>query len=394
MCNVETRDYHDSLLFKKIYGYIAAGSIGNSMGELMEGYTVEERQQYWGWIDYLPAVHKIVGTRYGSERPQPSVNDRASNPFDTGLGHPPIGHEQFRVPGTTEDGEERFRILATAIIDKGGRIDIWDLARAWKNLVTPDKFGWQLGSQDQRIYYSILAGVNPWDVGRYASWPGLYGTIKMIGAVGVVNACYPEQAAQDGMELAHLKDVRGVPGNYAVEVAGAHCAGVAEALRPNATIDSVRNTAMKFLSPTPLKEYQSVQELGEKCGEDPEKFGKEMQAKYENRQVSNAVEIFSAAHALLKMSNADPRKAIVYTGNAGRDTDCRAHTAGSLAGALSTIDAVPMEWVKTVDDAMSVNEHTTSNRTSLETAEGLYRAMKNNIERMRRVINDVDAYGF
>ncbi len=393
MANAQ-KDYHDSLLFKKIHGYIAAGSVGNSMGELMEGYTVEERQKYWGWIDYLPVVEKVVTASGGAERPRPSINDRAANPFDTGLGHPPIGHHQVRVPGTTEDGEERFRILSTAIIDKGGRIDIWDLARAWATLVTPDKFGWQLGSQDQRIYYSILAGVSPWEVGRYASWPGLYGTVKMIGAIGVVNACNPEQAAQDGMELAHLKDVRGVPGNYAVEVAGAHCAGVAEALKPNATIDSVKNTAAKYLSPTPRREYDAVQELGERCGDDPEKFGKEMQIKYDNRQISNAVEIFSAAHALLTMCKADPRKAIIYAVNSGRDTDCRAHTVGSLAGALSTIDAVPADWVKTMDDAMKVNTHTTSNRTSLETTEGLYRAMKNNTERLRKVVADVDSYGF
>ena len=88
------QDYHDNLLFKKIHGYIAAGSIGNSMGELMEGYTVEERQQYWGWVDYLPEVTKHTPPRL------PSVNDRAANPFDTGLGHPPIGHPHTRIPGT------------------------------------------------------------------------------------------------------------------------------------------------------------------------------------------------------------------------------------------------------------------------------------------------------
>ncbi len=35
----KTKDYHNSLLFQKIHGYIAAGSVGNSMGELMEGFT-------------------------------------------------------------------------------------------------------------------------------------------------------------------------------------------------------------------------------------------------------------------------------------------------------------------------------------------------------------------
>jgi ADP-ribosylglycohydrolase len=379
-------DFHDNLLFKKIHGYIAAGSVGNSMGELMEGYTVEERQQYWGYIDYLPEVTKFTGKRLFS------VNDRAANPFDTGLGHPPIGHPHTRVPGTTEDGEERFRILSTAIIEKGGRIDLWDLAKAWATLVKPEMFGWQLGSQDQVIYYSIKAGIPPWDVGAHASWPGLYGTTKMMGAVGVVNACYPEQAAKDAMELARLKDVRGVPGNYAVEVAGAHCAGVAESLKPNATIESVIEAARKVLGPTPLREFDDVQEIARKCGKDPEEYGKKLQYKYENRQVSNAVEILSAAYGILYMADADPKTAIIMAVNSGRDTDCRAHTAGSLAGALKGIEAVPADWVKTMDDAMKTNEHTASNRTSLETAEGLYKAAINNINRMRQVVSDIDSY--
>lgn len=378
-------DYHNTTLFKRIHGYIAAGSIGNSMGELMEGYTVEERQEYWGYVDYLPEVKKGPGME------RFTVLDRARNPFDVGFGHPPISHPHTRVPGTTEDGEERFRLLSTAIIEKGGRIDINDLAAVWVRDVTPDKFGWQIGSQDQIIYYSLLAGVPPWEVGRYASWPGLYGTTKMIGAVGVVNACFPEIAAQDGRELARIKDVRGVPGNYAVEVAGAHCAGVATALMPNATIDKVIEAAASQFSPTPKKEFLDAQEIALTSHGDPEEFGKKMHAKYDGRQISNAVEIISAAYALMKMANADPRKAIIYAVNSGRDTDCRAHTAGSLAGALSGIDAVPAEWVKTVDDAMKVNQHTTSNRTSLETAEGLYRAAMNNIDRMRKVIADFDS---
>ena len=379
-------DFRDNLLFKKIHGYVAAGSIGNSMGELPEGYTVEERNEYWGYIDYLPEVKKGFGPKL------PTINDRARNPFDVGLGHARIGHPQVRVPGTTEDGEERFRLLSTAVIEKNGRIDIIDLGKVWTRDVTVDKFGWQLGSQDQVIYYSLKAGVPPWEVGRYASWPGLYGTTKMIGAVGVVNACYPEQAMKDAMELARIKDVRGVPGNYAIEVAGAHCAGVATALMPNATIESVREAAASVFGPTPRKEFWDVQEIAAQSHGDPEEFGRRLQDKYENRQVSNAVEIFSASYGILTMTNANPRDAIVYAVNSGRDTDCRAHTAGSLAGALKGIDEVPAEWVKTVDDAMSVNEHTTSNRTSFETAEGLYKAALNNMERMRKVVADFDFY--
>ena len=106
------QDYHNNLLFKKIHGYIAAGSIGNSMGELMEGYTVEERQQYWGWVDYLPEVTKHTPPRL------PSVNDRAANPFDTGLlaaGIPGSGHLLFYQGRCRALGSGPLRFLARTL---------------------------------------------------------------------------------------------------------------------------------------------------------------------------------------------------------------------------------------------------------------------------------------
>ena len=39
---------------------------------------------------------------------------------------------------------------------------------------------------------------------------------------------------------------------------------------------------------------------------------------------------------------------------------------------------------------MKANEHTTSNRTSLETAEGLYKAAINTMNRMKQVIADIE----
>lgn len=375
-------DYTKTLLFHKIHGYVAAGSVGNSMGELPECYTVEERRKYWGYIDYMPEVRKHMGDY------PPSITERAPALYDPGLGYPSIRHPHVRRPGTTEDGEERFRLLSTAIIEKGGRIDIIDLAKVWIRDIRPDMFGWQVPSQDQVIYYAIKAGVHPWEVGRYATYAGFYGTTKMMGAVGVVNACFPEQAAMDAMELGRLKDVRGIPGNYAIEVAAAHSAGVAAALMPDATVDMVLEAAMKVLSPTPRKEFCEVLEIAQKCN-DPEEYGRLLQDKYINRPTANAVEILSKAYGILHMTKADPRSAILYGVNAGRDTDCCAHTAGSLAGALTGIEAVPADWVKTVDDAMKINEHTTSNRTSFETADGLYKAALNNMERMRRVIDTI-----
>jgi ADP-ribosylglycohydrolase len=374
---MSTEKVPDNLLFKKIHGCIAAGSCGNSMGEIMEGDTVDERIEKFGWVEELLPVTKETHS------------DTRWNPSDVALGHPLIYHGHVRPAGTTEDGEERYRMLCTAIIEKGGRIDIMDLAKIWVRDIKPDKFGWLVGPQDQVIYYSLKAGVPPWEVGCFASWPGFYGTVKMIGALGIVNACNPAMAAQDAMEVGRIKDRRGVPANYALEICAAHAAAVAEALRPNATIQSVIDTACSHLSKSPLGDVKRALEWAANC-DNVEEYGRLFDKEYYNRPVSKADEIFCASMGLLTMSKGNPRDAIILAVNSGRDTDCRAHTAGSLAGALSGIDAVPADWVKTVDNAMKENPYTTSNRTSLETSIGLYNAAVNTINHYKSVIAEFE----
>lgn len=52
----------------------------------------------------------------------------------------------------------------------------------------------------------------------------------MIEPIGLVNACNPEQAARDALDVGRIKDVLGAAGNYALEVSAGVAAGVAEAM--------------------------------------------------------------------------------------------------------------------------------------------------------------------
>lgn len=367
-------------LFEKIYGCEAAGSIGNSMGEIMEGWSIDERKKRLGYVEELLPV----------EKPDFDGKLNRTNPADVHLGYPLIYHKHSRVAGTTEDGEERRRLCATAIIEKGDRIDIMDLAKIWVRDIKPENFGYLLGPQDQVIYYALKAGVPPWEVGRFAAWPGFYGTVKMMAPIGEVNACNPSLAAQDALEIGRLKDVRGVPGNYALEISSAFAAAIAEALKPDATVNSVIDTALSYLSWSPQSDALEALEWA-KNADNCEEYGRKFEEKYRGRPVSNAVEVFTAALGLFYMADGDPKKAIVFAVNSGRDTDCRAHTAGALAGALKGISAVPQEWVKTVDDAMAVNPYTVSRRSCREAAEGIYKAAMNNIAKMQRIVNIVNS---
>jgi ADP-ribosylglycohydrolase len=173
-------------LFSKIYGCEAACTIANSMGDVTENKSYQEIEERFGFVDTLLA------------------QDKAGHVRKQELGPDLVYHAHHRPPGMSEDGHERHRLCASAITRKKGRITIIDLAQTWLDDIDPEKFGYLMGPQDQVIYHAIKAGIPPWDIGRYASWPAFIGTSKMMMPVGMVNACNPEQAAQDALELGRL----------------------------------------------------------------------------------------------------------------------------------------------------------------------------------------------
>ncbi|HZG87867.1 ADP-ribosylglycohydrolase family protein [Paenibacillus sp.] len=367
-------------LFAKIYGCEAAGTIGNSMGDVTEGLLWHEIEEKYGFVtELLPQEKKgsvVSGNDDKTTEGQP-------------LGPKLIYHPHTRPPGMTEDGMERHRLCTSAILRKGGRIDIVDLARTWISDIDPEKFGYLLGPQDQVIYYSLKAGVPPWEVGRYAAWPGMIGTSKMIMPIGMVNACNPEQAAQDALALGAIKDVRGVPGNYAIEVCSAIAAATAEALKPTASVDSIIDAALGYLSGPPRQEVEMGLQWAKQV-DDWKELRPIYDRYYAGKRMSNAVEILSGGLACFYVSEGRPKEALLYAVNLGRDTDCKAYIAGGLAGALRGIEAIPADWVKTVEEAAANDPYTVSRRTAKEAAEGLYAAALNTHQKLKDVIGSID----
>ena len=294
-------------LFSKIYGCEAACTIANSMGDVTENKSYQEIEERFGFVDTLLA------------------QDKAGHVRKQELGPDLVYHAHHRPPGMSEDGHERHRLCASAITRKKGRITILDLAQTWLDDIDPEKFGYLMGPQDQVIYHAIKAGIPPWDIGRYASWPAFIGTSKMMMPVGMVNACNPEQAAQDALELGRLKDILGVKGNYALEVAvGVAAAPAAEALKPDATVERIIATALSYLSMTPRKEVEQGLEWARNVSSWKE-LRPLYQEKYDGHPNSNAVEVLSGGLACFLVAEGDPKQAILSAVNFGRDTDCKAY---------------------------------------------------------------------
>lgn len=359
-------------LFDKIYGAEAAATIANSMGDVTEGMHYSEIEQKFGVLQELVAQEK-------KDRIRPSD-----------WGQVMIYHAHTRPPGMTEDGMERHRLAVTAIIEKGGRITVEDLARIWLRDIDPEKFGYLLGPQDQIIYYSLKAGIPPWETGRYAAWPALIGTGKMMIAIGLINACDPEQAARDALDVGRIKDMRGVPGNYALEVCAAIAAGTAEAMKPDATVEGIIDVALEQLTSVPRAEVELGLDWARSTTDWRDLRGK-YDEKYAGHRISNAVEMLSAGLATFLLANGDPEQAIIMNVNLGRDTDCKAYIAGGLSGALRGIDAVPRRWVDVVEAQLPTDPYTVSRRTPRESAEGLYKAILNNLAGLKKQVTQLEA---
>ena len=352
-------------LFDKVYGAEAAATIANSMGDVTEGMHYGEIEQKYGVLQELVSQEK-------PDRIRPSD-----------WGQVMIYHAHHRPPGMTEDGMERHRLAVSAIIAKGGRITVEDLARTWLSDIDPEKFGYLLGPQDLIIYNSLKAGIPPWETGRNAAWPALIGTGKMMIAIGLVNACDPEQAARDALDVGRIKDMRGVPGNYALEVCAAIAAGTAEAMKPDATVDGIIEVALNQLTSVPRAEVELGQEWAGSVS-DWKELRPKYDQKYDGHRISNAVEMLSAGLATFKLADGDPEQAIIMNVNLGRDTDCKAYIAGGFSAALRGIDAVPARWVDVVEKQLPDDPYTVSRRTPRESAEGLYRAILNNLARIKK----------
>ena len=365
-------------LMKKIMGCEACCTIANAMGDVTETYSWEEIEKRWGFVDSM-----LPQTKWGRAG---ELEDRT---WYQQFGPPLKYYKHTRPPGQTEDGHERHRLVCSAIIRKGGRIDTLDLAETWEKDITPDKFGYLLGPQDQVIYYSMLAGVPPWEVGRYASWPGLIGTSKMIIPIGIINACNPAQAAQDAYELGRIKDVRGVKGNYALEVCAGLAAAAAEAMKTDATVDSIIDTALSYLSRTPLEEVQENLKIAKDTG-DWKALRPYYADKYRGHSASNAVEVLSGGLSCFYLAEGKPKESILYAVNFGRDTDCKAYVSGGLAGALCGIDDVPAEWVKVIEEQVVTDPYTVAPRTVEETSKGLYKATVNTLEAMKAASANIE----
>ena len=356
----------------KFRGCIAASWIGSAMGAPVEGWPRERIQETYGYLDrLLPYRH-----------------------------YPP---EWERPAGTTEDGIERQRLIATAIIEKQDRILALDLVAVWLRDLDPETMAHKQEPFDRSLLEIARAGVPPAELGRMWLHPNQISLGRASHPLGLINAADPRAAADDTHEVGQLYAVRAAP---ALRWASLYNAAIAEACAPRATVESVIEVARRFAgyraeAGSIYTQYDSVERLLNHALDlaakhtDPMAMRDEFYLLYEGGShfvysMSDAGEIISKGLAIFSLTRADPRQAILAAVNFGRDTDCLAAVAGGLSGALSGMSGIPPEWVAQVNEATRADPYTNSRRTIEETADALFAAF---LARRRRLSEYLEATG-
>ena len=356
-------------LNEKFYGCICGSHIGSSMGALCEGWPYSRIEEKYGTLaELLPYEH-----------------------YDNGW---------LRDAGTTEDGIERQKLMITAIMRKGDRVNAEDVRAVWRTDINPKAPGNISEPFEGELLAMAKTNIPARDIGKYCDYSGLVSFSRSCHPVGLINAGDPASAIEDVFEVGQLYQTTNSRG---LQWACVTAVAIASATKPDATVDSVINDIFKYCDFRAKVEgregwYASwagvniVEEIERglkrtaKC-KDFKELRKAFDSVYNGigmaYSMAYANEIVTKSVCLFKLVNGDTKEAIIAGANFGRDTDCLTAVAAGISGALSGTASIPPKWIEQVDAATKKNPFTNTQRTMKENSDGLYNAFKNRLDKMK-----------
>lgn len=328
-------------LFEKIYGWLVGAASGDAIGAPVENmHYLDIREQFGRVETFLENVPRYFGGRSTYEVSSRYWHPRKKIPWKEPH---PFGQWQLK-PGVYTD-DMRYRLLVCkSFIKYGRRITGWEFAQ-------------------DIMDYVISCGKYPHDDPRYRWASGMFnldeivtmclrnpfGSTLLVGGIwgspaGIINACDPQVAAQDG----------GVMG-----------AVIAQAMHPEATVDSVIKAAFDFAQSLPGRRYDTIPSPGDVFSERLEralKTAEESSDVFELTEklyqwilmmfppwnLNNSLEVVPVALAMIYKAKGDVQEAVIGGANFGRDCDTIAALTGEVCGALNGISNVPPEWVSVI----------------------------------------------
>ncbi|MCL5985215.1 MAG: ADP-ribosylglycohydrolase family protein [Actinobacteria bacterium] len=301
-------------LKSKIFGCLLGGAIGNAFGSPFENMHYLEIEKKYG--------NRLI--------------------------------EDILYPGCieTEDDCNVTLVLSSTYINKGKRINSFDYCEGWLKYLDPSS----LYLCCQNSYNLMKIGISPQVTGSLNLDTGA--ALMAITPAGIYNACDPDQAYIDAIELTEIY-ARGID----VEVAAVFAAAIAESMRRDATIDSILNIILEKTPNKIIRTYGNLKEVN--LHEQVEKaidiasryddFYKAREVLYDNFQTDwhsiDPVEFFIFTISIFVLARGDVDRGIVWGANIGRDADSIANLNGALAGALNGVEKIPRRLIDQVGSA-------------------------------------------
>jgi ADP-ribosylglycohydrolase len=306
----------------------------------------------------------------------------------------------LRDAGTTEDGIERQKLIITAIMRKGDRVNAEDVRAVWRTDINPKAPGNVSEPFEGELLAMAKTNIPASDIGNYCDYAGLVSFARSCHPIGLINAGDPASAVDDVFEVGQLYQASNSRG---LQWACVTAVAIASATKPNATVDSVIADIYKYCDRRAkvegrddwyaawagvniVDEIDAGLKLTAKC-----KDFRELRAAFDSVYngigmaycMAYANEIVTKAVCIFKLVNGDLKQAIISGVNFGRDTDCATAVAAGIAGALTGTSSLPQKWIEQTDSAVKNNPFTNTQRTLRENSDGLYDAFKNRLNKMK-----------
>lgn len=319
-------------LFSKVYGCMLGGAIGDALGGPVEHMTPEEiREKYGGNLDrYVPYTHA------------------------------PAHHAHFAqgdAIGNYTDDTRLKHLHCQAIFRAGGKPRPADLALMLAEAYhhAPD----DLHEGFVEEYY--MKAIWNEDKVAFGGEP-TNGSLMANSPLGLITACRPHEAYQLGFDLAFLT------AGYAKNSSAMYVAAVAEAMRPNATVDRIIEAARgAHLAFSRRREGDHWHNTEWRYDPNIQFLDAALEIARRERDVfairaplmeilewghlfSEAIHTLVVALSMFVAADGDVKQSIIGAIMYGRDKDSYASVAGALAGALNGVEGIPSEWIQPVID--------------------------------------------
>ena len=254
---------------------------------------------------------------------------------------PPDSPKRRGRPRWTDDTCYLF-LNGKAIIRKGGRISAHDLPDVWHDEVqhVPEGYGVQMLApsaltvrEKLRYYFKKKERWMPQSPALDLRDLGRGARTSVVGALGIapvaiVNACHPRNAAQDAYDVAGF-----LQEGHVRDGAACYAAALAEAFRPEATIEGVVRAAQEHGGRKYADQIDKAAQLAAKYDDVfacREAFDRELRMPL----FADPLELIPVALAYVVVAKGDPAESIAGAAHFGQDCDGIALFAGGLTGAL------------------------------------------------------------